>query len=60
MANYRHAKHCNRSFGQKVADVAQRVGQGVAVAKGVYEAGKTVYTAAQAAAPYLSPLVAML
>ena len=54
MANYRHAKHCNRSFGQKVADVAQRVGQGVAVAKGVYEVGKPAHGIAQAAAPCLT------
>ena len=60
MAYYRHSKHCQISFGQKVADVATRVGQGVAVAKGVYEAGKTVYGVAQAAAPYLSPLLAAL
>ena len=60
MSSYRHAKRCNRTFGQKVADVAQRVGQGVALAKGIYETGKTVYGVAQAAAPYVSPLLTML
>ena len=60
MASYRHAKHCNRSLGEKVADVGTPFGQGIAVAKGVYEAGKTVYGVAQAGAPYLSPLLAAL
>ena len=56
----RHVKHTERSFGQKAADVAQRVGAGVALAKGVYDTGRTVYTAVQAAAPYVSPLLSML
>ena len=60
MAMQRHKVHCERSFGQKMADVAQRVGQGVALAKGIYETGKTVYGVAQAAAPYVSPLLTML
>ena len=60
MALHRHKQHCERSFSQKVADVAQRVGAGVALAKGVYDTGKTVYTAVQAAAPYVSPLLSML
>ena len=60
MALHRHAKHCDRSFGAKFADVATRVGQGVAFAKGIYDTGKTVYSAVQAAAPYVSPLLSML
>ena len=60
MAMHRHKVHCERSFGQKMADVAQRVGQGVALAKGIYETGKSVYGVAQAAAPYVSPLLSML
>ena len=60
MALHKHKQQCERSFGQKVADVATRVGQGVALAKGVYDTGKTVYTAVQAAAPYMSPLLSML
>ena len=60
MALRRHKQHCERSFSQKVADVATRVGQGVALAKGVYDTGKTVYTAVQTAAPYVSPLLSML
>ena len=59
MAMQRHRRP-ERSFGQKVADVAQRVGAGVALAKGVYETGKTIFTAAQAAAPYVSPLLTLL
>ena len=59
MAMHRHRRP-ERSFGQKVADVAQRVGAGVALAKGVYETGKTIFTAAQAAAPYVSPLLTLL
>ena len=59
MAMHRHWRP-ERSFGQKVADVAQRVGAGVALAKGVYETGKTIFTAAQAAAPYVSPLLTPL
>ena len=58
MALHRHKQP--RSFGQKVADVAQRIGAGVALAKGVYDTGRTVYTAVQAAAPYVSPLLRML
>ena len=60
MALRRHKQHCKSGFSQKVADVAQRVGAGVALAKGVYDTGKTVYTAVQAAAPYVSPLLSML
>ena len=56
MALQRH-KTADRSFGYKVADVAQRVGAGVALAKGVYDTGRTIYTAAQAAAPMLSMLL---
>ena len=58
MALHRHKQP--RSFGQKVADVAQRVGAGMALAKGVYDTGRTVYTAVQAAAPYVSPLLSLL
>ena len=60
MALHRHKQHCDRSFGQKAADVARRVGAGVALAKGIYDTGRTVYTAVQAAAPYVSPLLSML
>ena len=60
MALNRHKVHCERSFGQKVADVATRVGQGVMFAKGVYDTGKQVYGMAQAAAPYISPLISMV
>ena len=60
MALNRHKVHCERSFGQKVADVATRVGQGVMFAKGVYDTGKQVYGMAQAAAPYMSPLISMV
>ena len=60
MAMRRHVKQIERSFGQKVADVAQRVGAGVALAKGVYDTGKNIFTAAQAAAPYVSPLLSLL
>ena len=60
MALHRHKQHCERGFSQKVADMAQRVGAGMALAKGVYDTGKTVYTAVQAAAPYMSPLLSML
>ena len=59
MAMHRHRRP-ERNFGQKVADVARRVGAGVALANGVYETGKTIFTAAQAAAPYLSPLLTPL
>ena len=58
MALHRHKQP--RSFGQKVADVAQRVGAGVALAKGVYDTRRTVYTAVQASAPYVSPLLSLL
>ena len=60
MAMRRHVKQTERSFGQKVADVAQRVGAGVALAKGLYDTGRTIFTAAQAAAPYVSPLPSLL
>jgi len=60
MAMHRHTKQTERSFGQTVADVATRVGQGVALAKGVYDTGRTVYTAFQSAAPYVSPLIGAL
>jgi hypothetical protein len=60
MAMHRHTKQSERSFGHVVADVATRVGQGVALAKGIYDTGRTVYTAVQAAAPYVSPLLGML
>ena len=60
MALHRHKQHCERSFSQKVADVATRVGQGLALAKGVYDTGRTVYTAVQAAAPYVSPMLSLL
>ena len=60
MALNRHKVHCDRSFGQKVADVATRVGQGVMFAKGVYGTGRQVYGMAQAAAPYISPLLSMM
>ena len=56
MAMRRHTQS-ERSFGSKVADVAQRVGQGEALAKGIYDTGRTIYTAAQAAAPMLSLLI---
>ena len=59
MAMRRHVKQTERSFGQKVADVAQRVGAGVALAKGVYDMRRTIFTAAQAAAPYVSPLLSL-
>ena len=60
MAMRRHVKQTERSFGQSVADVAARVGQGVALAKGVWDTGKAIYSAASAAAPYVSPLLSML
>ena len=60
MALRRHVKQTERSFGQKAADVVTRVGQGVAFAKGLYETGRTVYAAASAAAPYVSPLIGAL
>ena len=56
MAMHRH-RPSERSFGQTVADTAVRIGQGVALAKGVFETGKTIYTAARAAAPMLSMLL---
>jgi len=57
MALHRHRQPVERSFGAKVADVATRVGQGVALAKGIYDTGRTIYSAAQAAAPMLSMLL---
>ena len=60
MALNRHKVHCERSFGQKVADVASRVGSGLLAAKGVYDTGKQIYGMAQAAAPYISPLISMV
>jgi len=60
MAMHRHRQHTERSFGQKVADVAKRVGAGVSLAKGVFDTGRTIYSAVQAAAPYVAPLISML
>ena len=60
MALHIHKRHCERNFNQKVAGVAQRVGQGMALVFGIYETGKSVYGIAQAAAPYASPLLTML
>ena len=60
MALNRHKQHCERNLGQKTADVATRVGQGVMVAKGICATGKQIYGMAQAAAAYLSPRISIV
>ena len=43
-------------FGQKVKNIVEAVG----TIKGIYDTGRTIYTAAQAAAPYMATAAAFL
>ena len=49
-------KQPKEGFGQKVKNIVETVG----VIKGIYDTGRTIYTAAQAAAPYVSMAAGML
>ena len=58
LLNYRHQKQTNylTGIGQKVKHLAQ-IGMEL---KGLYDAGRTVYTLGQAAAPYVLPVLGVL
>ena len=43
-------------FGQKVQNIASLVG----TVKGIYDTGKTIYSAAQAAAPYVEMVAGLI
>lgn len=54
------AKHCRQSPLQKAAGYGEGVLRLLGTAKNVYDAGKTIYGAAQAAAPYAQAAISML
>jgi hypothetical protein len=56
--NYRNNKHhsISQGLGHKIKDLAKLA----ATVKGIYDTGKTVYSIASAAAPYVSPLLGTL
>ena len=56
MATMQTKTQPKEGFGQKVKRVAQVVGE----IKGLYEAGKAVWSAGQAAAPYVRAGLALL
>ena len=49
-------KSPKEGFGQKVKNIVEAVG----TIKGIYDTGRTIYTAAQAAAPYVSMAAGLL
>ena len=59
MAYYRHKQH-QRSLASHTGEWLQRGAHGIAALKGVYDVGRTIYTAAQAARPALMAATAML
>ena len=58
LQNFKNQKqtNCLTGVGQKVKHLAQ-IGMEL---KGLYEAGRTVYTSGQAAAPYVLPVLGVL
>ena len=58
LMNYRNNKHhsISQGLGHKIKDLAKLA----ATVKGIYDTGKTVYSIASAAAPYVSPLLGTL
>ena len=53
-------KHCRQSPLEKATHWGENALKIIGGARGIYEAGKTVYGAYQAAAPYVSGAMAML
>ena len=56
MATLQTKNQPKEGFGQKVKKITEVVG----TIKGLYDTGKTIYSAAQAAAPYLRTAMAFL
>jgi len=58
LQNHRQDKHVGflHGVGQKVKHLAELAG----TAKGIYDTGRTIYSLAQAASPYVLPLLAGL
>ena len=55
--NYRMHKHhgLSQGLGHKIKDIAKLAG----TVKGIYDTGRTVYSIASAAAPYVLPLLGL-
>ena len=60
MLDKRMGKHCRQSPLEKATHWGENALKIIGGARGIYEAGKTVYGAYQAAAPYVSGAMAML
>jgi hypothetical protein len=58
LRNHRHHKHISflHGLGEKAKHLAELAG----TVKGIYDTGRTVYSLAQAASPYVLPLLAGL
>ena len=56
--NYRSSQHhgLSQGIGQKIQNIAKLAG----TVKSIYETGRAVYSLAQAAAPYIVPLLGAL
>ena len=57
---YKEAKHTRQSPMQKATGFGEGVLRAIGTARTLYDAGKTVYGAAQAAAPYVQAAAALL
>lgn len=57
---HKEAKLTRQSPLQKAAGWGENVLRGVATAKSIYEAGKTIYSAGQVIAPYVQAGLSML
>jgi len=59
LQNFRHHKR-QPSFWEGLGSKVRNVAEVVGTAKGLYDAGKFIYSAAQAAMPYVAPAAAFL
>ncbi len=57
---YKDAKHTRQSPLQKAAAFGEEALRVIGTGRAIWDAGKTVYQAAQAAAPYAQAAIAML
>ena len=57
---YKEAKMCRQSPLDKAAKFGENALREIGTARGLYEAGKTVYGAAQAVAPYAQAAMSMI
>ena len=57
---YKEAKMTRQTPMQKAAGFGEGTLRAIGTARGIWDAGKTIYGAAQAAAPYLQAAAALL